>query len=107
MKENMNNIVSYLKSKDPEFDATVFKTDQRVTPATKKVVKQEISSNKAEAIEHLITYMKDNPEIMQQVMSDARKLLDEKGIDYNKYEQTRKLVTDESYYFEVLRSSVQ
>ena len=36
-------------------------------------------------------------------MADARKMLDKKGINFNKFDQTRRMVTDPKYFIEVLQ----
>jgi len=106
MQSNMNLIVNYLKSKDPGFDAAVYSIEKQVQPELKRA-EEEKPENRAEAIERLISVLQQNPELMQQIMADARNSLDQQGIDYNKYEQSRRLVTDEAYLFEVLRSNAQ
>jgi hypothetical protein len=105
VKANMNSIVSYLKAKDPGFDATIFETGKQVAPVPVMAVKDEKLAGRVETTNRLVTYLEERPEMLQQIMADARNSLDKRGIDYIKFEQTRRLVTDKSYFIDILKSS--
>ncbi len=108
MKANMNNIMSYLQSKDPSFDATLYNVEEKAAPvAQTRAVQTSEDLTKAQVADRLLANLQANPEILQGIQAEARKLLDERGVDYNKYEQTRRMLTDQDYYLEVIRSTMQ
>ena len=109
VKMAMNNVISYLQSRDPSFDASVFS----ITPE-QRIVNSEPSTIGVESAEELpyngkmaaiAKVLEKNPEMIDGVLADARVILDEKGIDYNRFEQTSRLLNDRNYLISMLMES--
>ncbi len=104
VKNQMNSVISYLQSKDKSFDIKLFDiTDEKDLKGkvidNKTVIKQFDITN---AINKQQKLLQDNPELLKQILSNTRKILDAGGIDYNRFEQTRRLVTDDKYFINYL-----
>jgi hypothetical protein len=107
--QSMNNVISYLQSKDPSFDADMFEI------STREVVENEIrvpdaramvaASSTSEKMALVSKFLDENPEVLRRVMNDTKAMLDERGIDYNRFEQTRRLLNDEKYLITVMSES--
>jgi hypothetical protein len=106
VKNQLNDVVTYLKAKDPSFDAELFKIDVAKTDtAIRKKTGEIIQSNTASqtTLDVAFQELQRDPDFLRGVLANARKILDERGIDYTLYEQTRLLVTDEDYLIQVLK----
>lgn len=102
VKNQMNNVISYLQSKDKSFNAELFKIQDIAEKVTEdKMISQE--NNKESHTENIQKMAKDQPEVIKNILENARNILDEKGIDYNKFEQTKRLLTDETYFLNLLQ----
>ncbi|WP_298904855.1 hypothetical protein [uncultured Psychroserpens sp.] len=51
----------------------------------------------------IVKMLEEHPEVLSEILSDARELLKKRGVDYTRYEQTNKLVTDGAYFLNYLR----
>ena len=105
VKSQLNTIVSYLQASDPSFDAQKFDVQEQEDAIHEEeaVVSQEtVAKGKKPVLQKVIRLLNENPEMVAQIQADARQMLDEKGINYNLYEQTRKMVTDANYFVSVL-----
>jgi hypothetical protein len=54
----------------------------------------------------IIEILKQNPEILNNILENARKDLDKKGINYKLYEQTNNLVTKPDYCIKLLENKL-
>lgn len=106
LKGEMNNLITYLKSKDESFEAKLFVIKEQkdvIGKATEDKVGVN-KYNKSDVFNRAQKILQDNPQILEQILSDTRKSLDEKGINYNKFEQTKRLVTDKTYFMSLLEN---
>ena len=103
LKGSMNAIMSYLKAKDPNFDASLFdvapQEDKLITELNNAKLPSENLSMETFKIS---AFLKANPNILAEVMANAKAKLDKMEVNYNLYEQTRRLVNDEDYLLSVL-----
>jgi hypothetical protein len=107
VKYQMNKIIAYLQSKDPSFDI-----DLLAVPAEKAATqKQEPAAKVATQLSDYTVArnafyqkLKENPELLNQILANTRKSLDENGIDYNRFEQTRRMLTDGNYLLTILQN---
>ena len=104
----MNSVVDYLKSTDPTFEANRFAVaskpteTQNQTAMAGKAEEQfyaNYGNNKMVAISK---YLNDNPDVLNSVQAETKALLDERGIDYNRFEQTKRLLNDSQYLIAVI-----
>ncbi len=102
VKNQLNTVVSYLKSKDPSFKAELFDISANQKPA-RQPDSPAFDTNYTTS--NLITVLEENPQMLANVQANARQLLEDKGIDYNRFEQTRKLMTDADYLISVLKEN--
>ncbi len=106
VREQLNSVITYLKTKDPSFDAELLQFEENksrpaVTNSTDKVVTGQPADETK--LDVAFRQLESDPKFLRGVLANARNILDEKGVDYNLYEQTRRLVTDETYLIEVLK----
>lgn len=94
IKSELNNIISYLKSKDKSIDFKQFEIQNKTVN-----VNEDNYSNAFKVTQNNI---EENPEFIKQILIDAKKILDKKGVNYNQYEQTKRLLNDESYLLKIL-----
>jgi len=108
LKSTMNSVVDYLKSTDPTFEANRFAVaskpteTQNQTAMAGKAEEQfyaNYGNNKMVAISK---YLNDNPDVLNSVQAETKALLDERGIDYNRFEQTKRLLNDSQYLIAVI-----
>lgn len=109
VKDALNDVISYLQSKDPSFEADMFSIENNTsivnetTPAQDMQVAQNASFNvKMTSIAQIL---EQNPQVIENVLSEAKSILDAKGIDYNRYEQTSRLLNDSNYFISMLKDS--
>ncbi len=103
LKSSMNSIASYLKAKDPAFDAAMFNVSAQPAQEPLALAPSEATGTfSVTSPNRISSLMKDNPDLLKQVMADAKANLDKRGVDYNRYEQTKRLLNDENYLVEVL-----
>ncbi len=108
VKNQLNTVIAYLQSKDPSFDATLFEVsevenkDEAISSELENLNKPNQFDRKT-TIDKMVIILQDNPEVLSKILADARQLLDEKGIDYNRFEQTKRIITDEKYFLNVLQ----
>jgi hypothetical protein len=106
IKNQLNKVVAYLQSKDTSFDAKLLSIEEARIVAKEEATETKLSLpqiDKTAAINKLQLILQDNPDVLKQILSEARKSLDEKGINYNRYDQTKRLVTDETYLMSLLK----
>jgi hypothetical protein len=99
VKNELNRITAYLQVRDTAFTAKAFEVatvEQELTQV--KIVQHE----RTKTLQALNTILQHNPEFLRNILADARKILDERGIDYKRFEQTQRLVTDEHYFKSLL-----
>lgn len=106
VKNQMNSIISYLKSKDDEFNAELFEIQgsETITATQIKEVESGNLFDRKKMAERLEKLISDNPNLIKQIQENARKTLDGRGINYNQYEQIRRLLTDENYILELFKN---
>lgn len=107
VKSHLNKIIAYLQSKDTSFNLESF-----AVPAVKAETQKEETALKVAT--QLSDYtasrnafylkLKENPELLNQILANTRKNLDENGIDYNRFEQTRRMLTDGNYLLTILQN---
>ncbi|HEX5112222.1 MAG TPA: hypothetical protein VFV79_05210 [Saprospiraceae bacterium] len=107
LKMAMNSIVEYMQTKDPSFNGELF----AVAPVQDNNDEQD-SYNLGMAIKNsdnkmlaMADFLEHNPEILSNAMSEAKELLVAKGIDFNRFEQTSRLLNDEKYLIHFLVES--
>jgi hypothetical protein len=100
LKQNIHTIAGYLKSKDPDFDAESMIAEPYSFHTEKETVDIELAKNPYEKI---FTALEKQPELLINIQRNARALLKERKIDYNKFEQTQRLVNDPEYYLTTLK----
>jgi len=117
VKRNLDSIVGYLQSNDPSFQAELF--DVGPVAEVRTVADVAASANLAasanvkpavsytamtpkERRSYFMTIVKENPDVLESIMADARETVTARGIDFNKFDQTRKILTDPEYLMEML-----
>jgi hypothetical protein len=108
LKKQLNVVVAYLKAKDPSFDVTPFEISEQENNSfsaaqDNQELKELVKSDSKSALNNVIKELQANPELVAKVQSEARKILDAKGVNYKLYDQTIRLVTDGDYYLSVLK----
>jgi hypothetical protein len=99
VKNELNKITAYLQLRDTAFKAKAFE----VAAVEKEVSQVRVAQHeRTKTIQALNTILKNNPEFLRNILADARKILDENGVDYKRFEQTQRLVTDEHYFRSLL-----
>lgn len=66
-----------------------------------------LTGNIADKYRTILQLVNDNPEVVQDIMADARAFLEARNINYLQYEQTRRLVTDREYLVNYLREMAE
>ena len=102
LKSQMNNILTYLKSKDESFEVELFKIEDKETIKANINIENDnhYQFDRNKLVEKFI---KENPDYIKQIQANARKILEERGVDYNLYEETKRLLTDETYFMNLLQ----
>jgi hypothetical protein len=103
VKGELNNIIRYLTASDPDFNIALF--DSAVETDTEQEESQQETSpalNFSEKVETIKMTFEESGEEIDTILSETRALLDSKGIDYRKVEQTHRLVTDKDYLMQNL-----
>jgi hypothetical protein len=106
VKNQLNDVVTYLKKKDPSFDTELFTLDvQKNDTATQQNTGKVIPSQPGDTntLDLAFQELQRDPDFLKGVLANARKILEERGVDYNRFEQTRRLVSDENYLIGVLK----
>jgi hypothetical protein len=99
MKSEMNRITAYLNSKDASFSnpaRNVITPAVIAQPQTRTAATADVSIAKANNLQKM------DPTVIKDLMANAKAILDKKGIDYNKFEQTRRMFIDEHYMLQML-----
>ena len=109
VKNQMNTILTYLKSKDESFNAELFEIESNeiIAAETNSIVENRYPFDQNRIAERFEKMLSDNPNIIKQIQENARITLDKRGVDYNRYEQTRRLLTDENYLLDLLRDRLE
>ncbi len=100
IKDEMNKIAAYLHLKDTVFQAKTFEVPAAVDKQIQQI--KIAHPDRTKTINALKVILRNNPEFIRQVLANARKTLDERGVDYNRFEQTKQLVSDENYLMSLL-----
>jgi cytoskeletal protein CcmA (bactofilin family) len=128
LKSELNSIIKYINSKD---DSSGLSELTQVTNTKKKSEQiSKLESNKknltesrrnftnrttttssesslrltkADKYEEILQMLEENPDVLESIMLDARELLVKRGIDYELFEQTRRIVTEKEYLLNHLR----
>ena len=103
VKGELNNIIRYLTASDPDFNIALF--DSAVETDTEQEESQQETSpalNFSEKVETIKVFFEESGEEIDTILSETRALLDSKGIEYRKFEQTHRLVTDKDYLMQNL-----
>jgi len=106
VKTQMNTILTYLKSKDESFNAALFSIKEKETKSSEpniEIDNQNVFDRK-KMVERFNKRLNENPNFIKQIQANARKILDERGVDYNRYDQTKRLLTDESYFISLIQN---
>lgn len=103
VKNQMNSILTYLKSKDVSFNSELFEIEslETKTDETHYVIDKSIQFDRKRLVERFEKMLNENPNFIKQFQDNARKTLEERGVDYNRYEQAIRLLTDENYLSEL------
>ena len=103
VKSELNNIIRHLSASDPDFEAALFESSTE-TDAGQNETQQENTPalNFSEKVKSIQLIFEENGEEIDAILTETRALLDSKGIDYRKFEQTHRLVTDKDYLMENL-----
>ncbi len=104
--DKVNGIIAYLKSKDPSFDATELEIDLGVLATNEDAKPEEdedVRAGKPSTGMSLIQLLEQNSDLVASIQAKTKQLLDEKGINYQLFDQTNRLVTDKQYFVETLR----
>lgn len=111
LKATVNGLIAYLKEKDPSFKLPALTTNpalitKEVKPATdtKAFVAAMQSPNQVK-MKNMLDILEKNPEIIESVQSHARATLDKKGVKYQLFEQTNRLITDSKYLISYLKEA--
>jgi uncharacterized protein YunC (DUF1805 family) len=109
LKIAMNNIVSYIESKDPSFNGDFLALSPVQVQANKV---EEPFSNQGMAIQNsenkmlaMAEFLENNPEMLMSAMAEAKEMLTAKGIDFNRFEQTSRLLNDVNYLTSIIMES--
>ena len=108
IKTKVNELISYLKEKDPAFKGSLFELNsneilieeekpQTVLPKPSIVKFSKIS------MDDIILMMEKDSDLVEKVLSDTRTELERKGIDYKQFDQTNRLLTDKQYFIAYLK----
>jgi len=100
LKRSMNTVLSYLQSGDRDFSAKQFEIE-----STERWVEQleaQATRPPADEITRMVALLRDNPYVVEGVLADTRAELTARGIDFGRYEQTRRILTDPEYLIDVL-----
>ena len=100
----MNSIVSYLERNDPTLDLQEFDVqgnETQVDVSEKPTVDTSNFKMGSMTKEQFVQYARSNKEVINSILAHARKLLDERGINYQAFEQTNKILTDSEYMIDV------
>jgi len=98
LKNDMNMITSYLKSKDPSFkvqEYVVAKT--KIRESKKDEYTSEPDQVKAENsfdLKNLKTPLSQRIPIVTDLLAHTRRILDERGIKYNKFQKIKQMLQD-------------
>ncbi len=99
VKRNMNAIVSYLQSKDRSFQLATFDVAAAAHVAP---VRSVTAMTGAERRTSVAASLRNDPAVLESIMADARELLTARGVDFNRFEQTKRLLTDTEYLIDIL-----
>jgi hypothetical protein len=108
VKQEVNSIIAYLQSKDSSiefsgFEESLFSDYETViSNGDDSIVSESINPSRANFIEEV---MIANPDVIENILRDARNTLDKKGINYAQFEQTRRMLTEPQYLLQVYRES--
>lgn len=124
LKQELNGIVSYLQQKDANFKGKTFQVNKNnissnvdvaennasQKPNTEKSNTEKSNFGKSLSKAHknrfnkVVENLKENPDILNQIMLDTKAYLEAKGVDYKLFDQTNKIVTDKVYFLNYLES---
>ncbi|MEA2043551.1 MAG: hypothetical protein U9N85_13500 [Bacteroidota bacterium] len=106
LKKEMNTIISYLQAKDSNFDVEKFQLEE-LNPTSKNNFEHSAftKDNKKESKQKFIKFLSDHPGVIKDIQENARNLLLKRKVDYTKYEQTNRAVTDPDYFIDILEST--
>jgi len=99
VKRNMNAVVGYLQSKDPSFQVELFEVR---AAANVEPVPSYTAMTGAERRSLVVDVLRKNTAMVESIMADAREQLTAQGVDFNRFEQTRRLLTDQEYLLDIL-----
>jgi len=101
LKQQQNKIEDFLASKYPDYKKT---SNKNKMPVEKQVVSttNNININAKNKKVMVAKILRNNPDILQDILSRTREDLDKKGINYKMYEQTNDLVNNPDYFLKVL-----
>ncbi|MDG5492413.1 peptidase G2 autoproteolytic cleavage domain-containing protein [Psychroserpens sp. SPM9] len=116
LKSEVSAIVLYLKQKDPNFDAEFFNLseytnrDNEVVNSDNEnqthIANGEYTTTKSK-FELILSFLEENPDVIEGILADARAYLDAKKVNYKLYEQTNRVVTDKNYLLDNLRAIIK
>ncbi|MFI1743782.1 hypothetical protein [Thalassobellus sediminis] len=119
LKKELNSIVSYLQKKDTSFEGKIFEVNKSKPFLNENISEKEASENVVIAksnfgkslskshkskLNKVIKNLKENPDVLNQIMLDTKEYLNAKGVDYKLFDQTNKMLTDKTYFLNFLKS---
>ena len=113
LKIAFNNLLDYLQERDPSFNTAMYAqapenlASEERNEDVEALAQSLKTDNYDNNIMAMARFLENNPEVMQNTLADARAILDDQGIDYNRFEQTRKLMNDPAYFIDMLRESAK
>lgn len=100
LKAKSNAIVTYLQSKDPSFPTELFE-DAAEAPH-EEPLRTPAAAAPEDPKSSLAAFLRENPQMLEAVLAEARDSMKARGLDYTRYEQTRRLLTDPEYFLGIL-----
>jgi hypothetical protein len=110
LKTTVNGLIAYLQEKDPSFKLPSLLTKPAdIVNQTKSVTDMNTAFKAAigvpvkSKLQNAVDMLENTPGLVELVQSHAKEILDKKGVKYQLFDQTNKLVTDSKYLIGYLK----
>ena len=108
MQNQLNSINEFLSSKYPDYTKTknTAISNKLKQNKTNNINNHDNNINEQSKLQIVISQLESNQEVIKKIMANARKDLDERGINYKLFEQTNELVSNPNYMLNVIKSQI-
>ncbi len=102
LKQQLNNVDAFLAKKFPDYQKSFSEENDDETKGQTDAKVQVSNTNTKSEKNMIAELLRNNPEVLNNILSKTREDLDKKGINYQLFEQTNNLITKPDYFLKIL-----